>query len=626
MRARLGIALVTIALATALPSVGQVQSPEPWQLQGTLGAGLDKATNSQLFLPPNPQNHSGYSTIAGDLSVLLGGYVIDPKLLPFTINFSGEHGSNAVALGGFRDNVYDVGFDASFLPDRPFPFRIFYRKSEYGAHGDIFGENADTSSFGLEWALRVHRLPHLDIRYLKQDNEVRLITSLTNTSYRLKDLSVDASDRWKGWGWDGGFTDFNSTNSTVEALVLTSPFHEDLKVQSLLVGRTFWDDKARLNFMDRLQWQQEQFLGQPAGQFADAYATSQLQINHTPKLSSNYFYSFTRISSTGVTSQAEAEGTGSSVSLVQLPPFSSDTFGGGVEYRALPSLSFFQQFQDYRVTAVQAVPEAESSEADSLTGANFAKVWRGLDLGAGYAAHFQLMGTTLDHHPTSFSNDLEGRVGWGDPRRVRLVASGLDSKYNLVIQLGAFTSNRSLRLQAETTRLFGWHLRGSVERARVEYLSVSGDIKSDSTNFTGQIEQRRVAFSVGRQTSAGAGALFPAIVAVEQTISVPLPLSELVATPLLNRFSHVDTAMLILHVRRQLDVLADFMSERDVLTLSQARFLTAEVSGRYQLGKLGIQAGFGSYRISNVVAPTQTGTLLNRYFLRVTRDFKILGR
>jgi hypothetical protein len=289
-------------------------------------------------------------------------------------------------------------------------------------------------------------------------------------------------------------------------------------------------------------------------------------------------------------------------------------------------LTFFEQVQEYRATVPQTVPEAETSEADSLTGGHFAKVWRGLDLGAGYTAHFQEMGTTLGHRPTTFSNDLEGRVGWGDPRRVRLVASGVDTKNNLVIQLGAFASNRSLRMQAETTRFFGWHLRGSVERARVEYLSVSGDVKSDATNFTGQIEQRRLSFGVAHQTSAGAGALFPATVAALQTISIPLPLSELVATPLLNRISHVDTATLILHVRRQFDVAADFLSEKDVLALSQARFLTGEISGRYHLGKIGIQGGFGSYRVSNDVAPARTGTLMNRYFLRVSRDFNLIRR
>jgi hypothetical protein len=617
---------MTIALASAMPSMGQAPAPEPWQLQGSLGATLSKATNSELFLPPSPQNSSGYSTVAGDLSLLMAGYLKDPKLLPFTIDFSGEHGSNAVALGSFRDNVYDTGVDASFLPDRPFPLHFFYRKSQYGADGTSFGENSDTSSLGFEWALRVHRLPHLDIRYLKQDNEVRLITSLTNSNYRLNNLNIDASDKWKGWAWNADFTDFKSNNSAVEALVLTSPYQEDLKVQSLLVGRTFWDNKARLNFMDRLQWQQDQLTGQPSGKFTDAFATAELQINHTPKLSSNYSYTFTRISTSGETPFFQTAATGSSVSLIQPLSINSDTFGGGVAYQAFPSLSFFEQLQDYRVTATQVVPEAETSEADSYTGAQFAKLWRGFDVGAGYTAQFQLMGTTLDHHPTTFSNNFEGRVAWGDPRRVRLVASGVDSKYNLVIQLGAYTTNQELRMQAETTRLLGWHLRGAVERVHLEYLSVSGDVKTDATNFTGQIEHRRVALSLGHETSSGAGALFPGIVATEQEISVPLPLSELVATPLLNRVSRVDTAALILHLRRQLDVLADFMSEKDVLTLSRARFLTAEVSGRYRLGKIGIQVGFGSYRISNVVSPAESGTLFNRYFFRVTRDFRLLGR
>jgi len=623
VRARLAIQLVTIALAAALPSFGQEPTPEHWQLQGTLGADLSRAANTPLFGLSNSNLTSEYSTVAGDLNLLLGGYLKDPKLVPFTMDFSGEHGSNAVDMGGFRDNVYGFGFGASFLPDSPFPLQISYRKSEYGAIGTPFTENSDTSSLELTWALRVRRLPHLDIRYLKQANEVQLPTSLTNYNYRLSELGIDASDQWKSWKWKAGFSDFSTTNNAVEAIVLSSPFQEDVKLQDLLVTRAFWDDKARFSFADRLQWQQEQFQGQPAGQFTDAYATSQLQLTHTPKLSSNYYYTFTDISQSGETSLPATQGTGSSVSLIQVPAFTSNTFGGGVDYRVIPSVTLFQQVQEYRVTAVQGVAEAETSETDSMSGASFGRVWRGLDLAGTYTGHLQMLVTTLGHHPATFSNDVEGRVGWGDIRRVRLVASGVDSRYNLVDQLGGFSSTRSLRLQAETSRLFGWHLLGRAERARLEYLSVGGDIKTDTTNYAAQVQQRRLALSVGRQTFAGAGALFPSIVSSEQWLSTELPLSELVATPLLNQLSRVDTAAAALRVRKQFDISADYNSERDVLALSEPKFRTVDVSARYHLGKVGIQAGFGSYRIENITVPSRTGNLLNRYFLRVTRDFKI---
>ena len=424
----------------------------------------------------------------------------------------------------------------------------------------------DTSTFGIDWALRVRRLPHLDIRYLKQDNEVQLPTSLTNSSYRLNQLGIDASDQWMGWKWSAGLNDFSTTNNAVEALTLPSPFQEKLKLQDLLVTRTFWDNKARLNFGDRIQWQEQGLLGQPAGHFTDAYANAQLQINYTPKLSSNYFYTYTDISQSGETSLIGAETSSSNLSLILIPDFASNTFGGGVQYRIIPSLSVFQQVQEYVVTPVQGVAEAETSEFDSLSGTYFGKVWRGLELGGTYAGHVQVLGTTLGRHPATFSNDLEGRVGWGKTRRVRLVASGVDSRYNLVDQLGGFSTNRDLRLQAETTRLFGWHLRGSADRARLEYLSVGGDIVSDTTNYSAQLQQRRVSLSVGHQTLTGVGALFPAIVSAEEWLSTQLPLSELVATPLLNRLSHVNTAAVTVRVRKQLDVSADYNSEKDQLT------------------------------------------------------------
>jgi hypothetical protein len=157
----------------------------------------------------------------------------------------------------------------------------------------------------------------------------------------------------------------------------------------------------------------------------------------------------------------------------------------------------------------------------------------------------------------------------------------------------------------------------------VEFLSVSGDIKSDNTNFAAQIEGRRLSLSGGHQTLTGAGALFPAIVSAEQWFSVPLPLNELVATPLLNRLAHTDTAAATFRVRRQLVVSADYMNERDVLALSQPRFRTADVSARYHIGKVSIQAGFGQYRIENITIPLNTGNLFNRYYVRVTRDFKL---
>jgi len=625
MRARLVCQIATLALAAALPSLGQQAPLERWQLQGVLGADYSDSTNTQLFLPSNPQNTSQYSTIAGDLSLFLNGYLKDPKLLPFKVNFSDERGSNSVSLGSYRDNIYGFGFDASFLPDRSFPFHIFYQKSEYGATGANFGENSDTSSLGLDWNLRVRRLPRLSLHYLKQSNELKLITSVTNTSYKLNEFSADASDNWKDWKWNAGFTDFSTIDNPAAGLNLASPFQEDLKMQTLLVHRAFWDNKARFSFLDRLQWQQEQFLGQPGGHYTDDYASSQLLIDYTPKLSSNYFVDFTRVASTSEAAQAALEGTSSSVSLLQIPPLNSETFGGGVQYRLTRDLELFQQLQEYRVTGVQlaGVTEVETSLTDSLTGASVTRTWKGLDLAGRYAGDLQAAGTSLGHHPTTFSNDINGRVGWGKARRLRLVLSGVDSRNNLVDELGGFTTNRSLRLQAETSRLRNWHLRGSVERSGVEFLGVSGDIKSHNTNFSAQIEGRRLSLSGGHQALAGAGALFPALVSAEQWFSIPLPLSELVATPLLNRLSHTDTAAATFRVRRNLDVSGDYMNERDVLALSQPRFRTAEVSARYRIGRVSIQAGFGQYRIENITIPLNTGNLFNRYFVRVTRDFKL---
>jgi hypothetical protein len=589
-----------------------------------VGADLSDTTSTQLFAPANAAAVSNYSTAGIDWNLLFGGYVKDPKFIPFNINYSGEHASNAVALGGYRDNVYDFGFNTAFLPDRPFPLHIFYQKSEYGANGTGFGENSDTSSFGLTWALLLKHWPKVNLRYLKQDNQLQLVTSVTNSSYRLSELGIDASDEWKSWKWTAGFNDFSTASNAVTAVSLSSPFQEAVKFQDLLATRTFWDDKARFSFMDRLEWQQESLQGQPAGQFTDAYASAQLQIQHTPKLSSNYNYTFTEITESN---EPTLNGTASSsnISLVPIPAFTSNTFGGGVLYRLIPSVSIFQQVQGFFVTGAQGAGEAENSEMDSMSGASFARTWRGIEMGGTYTGHLQVLGTTLGNHPETFSNDVQGRVGWGDPGRLRLVASGVDTRDNIVDQLGGFSNTRSVRMEAESTGLRGWQLRGTAERVRLEYLSVSGDITSDNTNYGVQIQQRRLTLGGGRQTSAGAGALFPAVVTAETWLSNPLPLNELVGTPLLNRIAHTDTAAASLRLGARFDVMAEYNSERDQLATSEPSFRTMDVTARYRVGKVVVQFGAGSYRIENIAVPGpgQTGNLVNRVFLRVTRDFKL---
>ncbi len=616
-------AVAVLVFASALPGAAQPQEPERWRLLGSLGVNLSKTSQTPLVPVSELARSSDYSTASGDLRLSLGGFVKDPALLPFTVDFTGERGSNSVDIGSFRDTILSWGVNTVFLPERPFPFRFYYRRNQFDARGGAFGQDSDNTSLGLDWSLRLPKLPRFSFGYNRFATDVRVPTSITDTSYRQNLWRVGAEDRWKGWDWGIGFDEYSSGANAVAGFALPTELQDRLRVLGVNIRRSFWDQKAQLLVDNRSQWHRSSLPGDSRTEASDSLTSTNLRVQHTPKLASSYYYTHTRVRLTTEGAVGGLPGVPGQIIFIAPPTFVSHFGGGRVDYRLAESLNLNQEIRYYRITPPLTPSEVRESLTESLSGVNYQKSWRGLELGGSYVGRWQLMGTSLGNTADTFSNNFDGRLGWGDVRRLRLAGTARYSKFNLVDQLGGFTEERRVRLELQTARLRPFRVLFSADRGYLELLNVSGDTKQDVTNLSGQVSHSRLAFSYTRTLGEGAGALLPSLVQLRKRITIPLPLDQLVFTPLLDRTTRSNAISLMIRPISSLDLSGYWRSEFNLLASAELRFRQSDIRARYRLGKFAFEAGFGTFR-TEILGPRQpSGLRINRYFLRVARDFQV---
>lgn len=625
MLRRKGKAIWVVLILAAAPLTAQ-KLPETWHLNGSAGVNLLRDSNTPVISQaPESEVTSINSTAAGDLRLALDGFAKDPRLLPFSLDFSGQRGSNAVDVGSYRNTLIDWGFNSIFLPERPWPLRFYYRKSQYDANGGVFNETSDNSALGLDWTLRLPKLPKITVGYTRLTNKIRLATSLTSSSYDQKLAHLGAQDTWKGWQWTAGVDSYSNVSDALAGLAIPAQYRQDLRVVTGRVRRIFWQKKGEFDLNDRSEWRKSEYPGSGKTTSSDHNLNANLRLQHSPKLSTNYFYTFTRVNLSNISPLGANESTGLvfGITFLQPPTFTSHYTGARADYRATEHVDVFEEVRYQHLTPPPSEFELRQTLTESLSGINYQRSWRTWEVAGNYTGHLQSMGTNIGNRNNTFSNDWEGRLAWGNVRRVRLSAMGRASKLNLVEQLGGFSQNKMLRLEAVTARLRPFRLRASAERSHVEFLNQGGNTQQDFTNFSAQLSHPRFSLGATRSLGSGAGALFPEDIRLRSLISIQLPLEQLIYTPLLDRTTRTTSANFLFHLNHSLDISASWRQEKNILKTSDQNFRIFDVHGRYRIGKVTLEAGFGKFNTNIAMIQARTGTKINRAYLRVARDFKI---
>jgi hypothetical protein len=142
--------------------------------------------------------------------------------------------------------------------------------------------------------------------------------------------------------------------------------------------------------------------------------------------------------------------------------------------------------------------------------------------------------------------------------------------------------------------------------------------------YSAAAEHRLFALSYSNSFVDGAGALFPLGLIDQQFLVIPLPISQLVATPLLNRKTHAQTVSLLAKPRRRLEVAVAWRTEDTQLLESEQTFDVLQADARYRLGKFTLEGGYWRNINDVTVITGLVGNRLSLWYFRIGRDFKIL--
>jgi hypothetical protein len=309
--------------------------------------------------------------------------------------------------------------------------------------------------------------------------------------------------------------------------------------------------------------------------------------------------------------------------LLSLVASHSNSVTGRVDYHPYSWLRFSQDVRESLYSPSVGVVETQLSYTDTDSTIEASHRWRSFDFMGSYTGRFQIDSTSLNQTPSSWSNSFTGRVAWGDARNLHVAASVQDNHLNLVEQIGGFTNETRIGFEAETHRIRSLRLRVSAEDSQVDLLNVSGNTRSKMVTYSASADHRLFTVAYTNTFLDGAGALFPLGLIDHQFLVVPLPIGQLVNTPLLNRNTHAQTVSFLGRPRR-LEVSLAWRTEDTVLAASEETFNVLQADARYRLGKFTVEGGYGR-NLNDVTTITGVnGTRLALWYFRIGRDFKLL--
>ena len=303
------------------------------------------------------------------------------------------------------------------------------------------------------------------------------------------------------------------------------------------------------------------------------------------------------------------------------PTINTHSIAGEIDYQWIPSIRVFENVQFQHLTPFSNTLESETSYLQSNSGLTMLKSWKGFDFGATYYGQLQTLGTNFSNTGVTFSNNVDARVGWGQTKNIRLTGTVRIDHLNLVQQIGGFSKVNVYGGQVETTHFWGVRLAGGVDKGTIELLNIAGDTSRDYTNIYAQLESRKIQILASQGLTTGVGSVFPTPLQGNFFIAVPLPVEQLVVSPLLNITSHSTNFSALYRPKYNLEIGGQYRKENDELISSTQDYRLWEIRAKYNIGKISMEAGFGN--IHNVLDQSQniSGLDINRYWFRIRRTF-----
>jgi hypothetical protein len=616
------ILLLTMVLAALFSANARAQYSDyeapRWRVNGFAGFDLTHTLQSQT----NSTFETGQLFPLGDLRLIGDGFLVDPKFLHINAAFDYQKGANTSDRGDLGLGGMNMAVSTAFLPNSHMPLRVSYTKTNHGVTGLGLDQNNDDSRLDVQWDVFRAKLPHIIASFQDYSTTVHVPTSFADHTFTERALNLGASDTWKSWQWSGSFATGAGSTNGVSPITLNSTFDNSTRAGFFNLFRSFWDNKAHLRFENRDVWRDEHLEGDGSTSNKELTNNATFDVQLHPKVLLTAGYAFSQVEFQNNNFAPQLPGTGP-IQLLSLVASHSNSVTGRIDYHPFSWLRLSQDIREALYSPAVNLVESQLSYTDADSTIEASHRWHSFDFMGSYTGRFQIDSTSLDQTPSSWSNSFTGRVAWGDARNLHVAVSATGNHLNLVEQIGGFTDEKRIGVEAETHRIRSLRLRVSAEDSQIDLLNVSGNTRSKMVTYSASADHRRFNVAYTNSFLDGAGALFPLGLIDHQFLVIPLPIGQLVGTPLLNRNTHAQTVSFLGRPRRRLEVSLAWRTEDTILAASEETFNVLQADARYRLGKFTVEGGYGRNLNDVTIITGVNGTRLALWYFRIGRDFKL---
>ena len=305
----------------------------PLQLDGFGGFGIQ---HTGIRDSDGASVYTGERDLFGEMGLTGNGYLYDPRFISFSGSAIYDGGDITVDQAGTHNSGLLYNGSLSFLPDRSFPFGIYFSRERLNTGDTLVAPFTNIySTYGINGRIRKTWLPAISYNVGANNSANQVVTGQTIDS---KTRFADVTATQQVDGWDMRLSD--------DYWRLSSGFTSELDSLNTLAydAAKSFGDRVRLNLSAFRSTYDLKNLGseEPSSANSDVLtASANLTWKNTSKLDSYYFADYSRnainselllAGSTGATSLPLAFNPANTTT-------SAETGGAGANYHATPDVT-----------------------------------------------------------------------------------------------------------------------------------------------------------------------------------------------------------------------------------------------------------------------------------------------
>ncbi len=559
--------------------------------------------------------------VGEEISTDVTGALFRPEFISWSSSFAYGHSAASVLGTSTGTSAMAGSFNLLVLPAGSFPLTITYQRTRVGLGQSGLDTITNTDRFSLDWRINRERLPKMAFRYGNDSASSDVpVGTFTASDSHGSEIAVSATDTWKGWNWDAGWS---KNTSSLGAFVFDRPATIDQNYWIFAgdVSRKYLADKGLFNYsISRTSSEATSgLLSELSGTQLIQNASTSLRM--TDKLTSFGSFQYYRFASEGRIAQSQDP---AQVTYVINYPAQGYAGSGGFNYRVHPHISVGDtaSYSGADISASTTEQTANYFMNSATINGNYS--WRRIIFNGSYALGYSRLTTTRDRDFTSLNNNFSASASWARPWLT--LAGGFGISHGADGPLpGSYEDTKDYNFTAESTRLRVGKLRFRWMLQDRDLLGFTGYLNSHRAVWSLALMRRRWEVETGLSRGSGAHQVFAEPATVYQP--VPALFGLVLADGDLNSWYISGSGTF----RRSLRITGTYRRDsNDFPTNNLATtYSIYEVRMDYRIGKIVINASYGHYLNANAFGSagnlhgSESRSSADRFRFRIVRTFDL---